>query len=347
MVTESLKQSPFLQALGRKQTSYTPIWIMRQAGRYMSEYRSVRSRLSFLELCKTPQTAAEMTVLAVEKLGVDAGIIFADILLPLEPMGLGLHFEAGDGPVIDRPIASLADIQALPAVSPSESLNFVAESISIVVKEFNGRTPLLGFAGAPFTLASYAVEGGSSRNYEKTKKLMYSDSGAWQSLMDYLTDLTRRYLIMQVEAGASAVQIFDSWVGCLSPADYKRFVLPSMKSLVAAVKEHTPVIYFGTSTAGLLEDMTATGADVVGVDWRIDLDRAWDLIGHTTGIQGNLDPLVLQADRGEIKAQAQRILKQSKMRAGHVFNLGHGVLPNTPVENVKYLVELVHELSAR
>lgn len=320
---------------------------MRQAGRYMSEYRSVRSKLSFLELCKSSQDAAEMTVLAVEKLGVDAGIIFADILLPLEPMGLGLHFEAGDGPVIDRPITTFADIQALPVVSPSESLSFVADSISLVVKEFNGKTPLLGFAGAPFTLASYAVEGGSSRNYEKTKKLMYSNSGAWQALMDYLTDLTRRYLLMQIEAGASAVQIFDSWVGCISPADYQRFVAPWMTSLITAVKEHTPVIYFGTSTAGLLKDMAATGADVIGVDWRIDLDSAWELIGHSTGVQGNLDPLVLQSDRSEIKTQTQRILKQAKMRAGHVFNLGHGVLPNTPVDHVKYLVDLVHELSAR
>lgn len=336
-----------MRSLHKEETPYTPVWLMRQAGRYMSEYRELRSRVGFLELCKTPSLAAEVTVDAVRALGVDAGIIFADILLPLETMGLGLEFVKGDGPVIHRPVASMTDVEAMPEFEPKEALSYVMEAISLTVAELGSSHPLIGFAGAPFTMASYAVEGGSSRNWEKTRTFMYREPEAWKALMTRLSDMTAAYLIAQINAGAAAVQLFDSWVGCLSPADYRKHVLPYLQGLIAKVRAHAPVIYFGTSTAGLLEDITATGADVIGVDWRVDLDAAWKRIGYDRGIQGNLDPLVLYADKEEIKRQAAEIIDRAGGRSGHIFNLGHGILPTTPVDNVKYLVETVHEYSAR
>jgi len=348
MVSTSVKDSPFIRCLKGEPTDYTPVWLMRQAGRYQNEYREIRKRVGFLELCKSPSLAAEVTVMAVEQLGVDAGIIFADILLPLEPLGLGLRFAEGDGPVIDNPITSAEDVNRLPTIDPKDDLAFVMEAIGKVCHEFEGKVPLIGFAGAPFTLASYAIEGGSSRNYEKTKSLMYREPEVWNKLMRKLSDMTARYLLAQVKAGASAVQIFDSWVGCLSPQDYKRFVLPYMKDLTHALKScGVPIIYFGTMTNGLLRLMAQTDADVIGVDWRIDLDYAWELIGDKKGIQGNLDPLVLLADRAEIEKQARQVIEKAAGRPGHVFNLGHGVLPSTPVENAKYLVDLVHELTKK
>lgn len=341
MVTSATVESIFMRSLRKEKTNRTPVWLMRQAGRYMKEYRAIRERMSFLELCKDSDLASEITVFAVEELGVDAGIIFADILLPLEPMGLGLRFVKGDGPVIDNPIGEVSDIERLPSFSPSEDLAFVLKAIAKTTASLRS-TPLLGFAGAPFTLASYAIEGGSSRNYERTKKLMYCEPDAWERLMVYLRDMTATYLEAQIDAGASAVQVFDSWVGCLSPFDYQRFVLPHMQALIERVKRKAPVIYFGTSTSGLLELFAKTGADCLGVDWRIELGDALRLIGEGTAVQGNLDPLVLFATESEIERQAKHILDQAAGRNGHIFNLGHGVLPGTPVDHVKHLVEYVH-----
>jgi uroporphyrinogen decarboxylase len=347
MVSTDVKSSTFIKCLKKEPTSFTPIWLMRQAGRYQSEYREIRSKVGFLELCKTPELAAEVTVRAVEQLGVDAGIIFADILLPLEPMGLGLRFAQGDGPVLDNPITSVADVEALPDFDPQEELGYVLEAIETTCRALDGKVPLIGFAGAPFTLASYAIEGGGSKNYQKTKTLMYKEPAAWELLMRKLAKMTVKYLQAQIDAGAGAVQIFDSWVGSLSPRDYEKFVLPYMQELTRDLKGRVPIVYFGTMTNGLLRLMARTDADVIGVDWRIELDYAWELIGQNKGIQGNLDPLVLFADRKEIERQTKLILDQAASRPGHVFNLGHGVLPGTPVENVQYLVELVHELSKK
>ncbi len=337
-----LSQTPLLQTLAHQSTSRTPVWLMRQAGRYMPQYRDIRSKVSFLDLCKDSDLACEVTVFAVNELGVDAGIIFADILLPLEPMGVGLAFVKGDGPVIERPLRSVEDIDRLPDFDVSGELHYVLTAIEKVVKEFAGKTPLIGFAGAPFTLASYAIEGGASRNYERTKRLMYCEPHAWARLMEYLCDFTTRYLNCQIKAGADVVQIFDSWVGCLSPADYETYILPHMQKLISGVKG-APLIYFGTSTGGLLELFSRVGATAIGVDWRVDLYKAWQKIGFETVIQGNLDPVVLLSTKEEIQKQARNILNRAGGRRGHIFNLGHGILPDTPVENVKYLVEVVHQ----
>lgn len=342
MVSTQLRNTEFIKCLRREPTSYTPIWLMRQAGRYQSEYREIRKKVGFLELCKTPDLAAEVTVLAVQQLGVDAAIIFADILLPLEAMGLGLRFSEGDGPVFDNPIKTVADVEALPDINADEDLSYVMKAIDSTCRELEGKVPLIGFAGAPFTLASYAIEGAGSRNYEKTKTLMYNQPQVWALLMHKLSDMTAHYLDCQIKAGASAVQIFDSWAGALSPRDYERFVLPHMQDLMHYLKGRAPIIYFGTMTSGILDLMAKTDADVIGVDWRTNLDSAWKIIGGDKAVQGNLDPLVLLAERDEIEKQASAILKQAASRPGHVFNLGHGILPSTPVDNVKFLVEFVH-----
>lgn len=337
----------FVRACKRKAVDRTPIWLMRQAGRFMPEYRAIREKVSFLELCKTSQLAAEVTVMAVEQLKVDAAIIFADILLPLEPLGVGLHFAKGDGPVIERPIRSHGDVLNLNRFDVDSELGFVYESIKIVVKALGDRTPLIGFAGAPFTLASYMIEGGSSRQFDKTKTFMYTQAAAWHGLMEVLSEVTSRYLNGQIKAGAKVVQLFDSWVGCLSPSDYNKFVAPHMKSTIAGIADGVPVIHFGTGTSTLLETMRNCGGDVIGLDWRVELDEAWKRVGHDVAVQGNLDPVVLLADRGQIREQAQRILDQANNRPGHIFNLGHGILPTTPVDNVKYLVEIVGEISTK
>lgn len=337
--------APFLQACRREAAPYTPVWLMRQAGRYMAEYRAVRSRFGFLDLCKTPEAAAQVTVDAVDKLGVDAAIIFADILLILEPFGVGLEFSPGDGPVIHRPVRSPEDVATLPDGDASLELAYVYEAVRQAKAQL--KVPLIGFAGAPFTLASYAVEGGGSRNYVHTKKLMYAAPEAWHALMDRLSTATAVYLNRQIEAGADAVQLFDSWVGALSPFDYRRFVLPHMKKLIAAIRPGVPVIHFGTGTTGLLEAMREAGGDVLGLDWRVDLDAGWARVGHDVGIQGNLDPIVLLGTREEIRTHAAHILGQAAGRPGHIFNLGHGILPETPVDNVRMLVDFVHEHSAR
>ncbi|HTM08417.1 MAG TPA: uroporphyrinogen decarboxylase [Verrucomicrobiae bacterium] len=338
---------PFLAACRREKTPYTPVWLMRQAGRYMEEYRKLRAEFSFLELCKRPDLAAEITVTPVEKLGVDAAILFADILLVLEPMGLGLEYSKDDGPVIRAQIRSRTDVEELNEFEPEKELPFVFEAVRKCRAALNGKVPLIGFAGAPFTLASYIVEGGGSRNYLKTKKLIYSDPGAWKALMERLASIVARYLNAQIAAGAEAVQLFDSWAGCLSPGDYQKYVLPYTRAAIAGITPGTPVINFSTGTAGMLKIVRAAGGDVIGVDWRVNLDEAWDVIGRDVGIQGNLDPTALFAKPKEIRSRVEEILTRAAGRPGHIFNLGHGVLPETPVENAVAMVKAVHDLSAR
>jgi uroporphyrinogen decarboxylase len=323
----------------------TPIWLMRQAGRYMAEYRAVRAKHSIIDICKSPELAAEVTITAAEKLEVDAAIIFADLLLPLEVMGLPFRFEAGEGPVVERPLRAATDIAALQTHRAAE-LRYVSESISRVVKHFGAKLPVIGFCGAPFTLASYMIEGGGSRNYVETKKLMYSDRGAWNELMEKLVVVLAEYAADQVRAGADAFQVFDSWVGCLSVEDYREYVLPATSKLISGIRETgVPVIYFGTDTATLLTSMREIGADVIGVDWRIPLDEGWKRIGYDRAIQGNLDPVTLFGPQDQVLRRAESILKLGASRPGHIFNLGHGILPQTPVENVQALVRFVHEHS--
>jgi uroporphyrinogen decarboxylase len=320
---------------------------MRQAGRYMAEYRAVRKQHSILDICKTPDLAAEVTITAAEKLDVDAAIIFADLLLPLEVMGLPFQFTAGEGPVIEQPLRSRAAVDAL-VTNRSAELGYVSESIRKVVKHFGDRLPVIGFCGAPFTLASYMIEGGGSRNYIHTKRMMYNDAGAWQLLMQKLVDVLAAYSAEQVAAGADAFQIFDSWVGCLSVEDYRRYVLPHATELVRRLKAMgVPIIYFGTDTATLLPAMKETGAQVMGVDWRFPLDDAWKSLDYKGAVQGNLDPVLLFAGQQELRTRTDAILRQAAGRPGHIFNLGHGILPETPVENVQALVHFVRELSAK
>ncbi len=337
---------PFLAACRREKTPYTPVWLMRQAGRYMEEYRKLRAQHNFLELCKRADLAAEITVKPVERLGVDAAILFADILLLLEPMGVGLEYTKGDGPVIHHPVSSRTNVEQLIEFDPEEALPFVFEAVRRTCTALDGKVPLIGFAGAPFTLASYLVEGGSSRNYLSTKKLIYSNPGAWRGLMERLSALTAKYLNAQIAAGADAVQLFDSWAGCLSPDDYERFVLPYTRATITALTPGIPVIHFSTGTAGFLKSLRAAGGNIIGVDWRVNLDAAWDHLGPDVGIQGNLDPAALLASPKEIRRRVADILARAGGRPGHIFNLGHGVLPETPVENVVAMVEAVHELSS-
>jgi uroporphyrinogen decarboxylase len=320
---------------------------MRQAGRYMPEYREMRARTTFLELCKSPSLAAEVTVTAAERLGVDAAIIFADILLVLEPMGIDLEFAHGEGPVIHNPVRSAADVNRLREVEDVNALHFVYEAISQTRQSLKSDLPLLGFAGAPFTLASYMIEGGGSRNYAHTKTLMYNDSGAWHSMMSLIARAVSKFLNAQIDAGAQAVQLFDSWVGCLSPDDYREFVLPHTREVISGIRSGAPVIHFGTGTATLLELMKEAGGDVIGLDWRVRLDEAWKRIGYDRAVMGNLDSVVLFANQSELRRQSNRILDQAAMRPGHIFNLGHGILPETPVDNVIALVDMVHEMSAK
>jgi uroporphyrinogen decarboxylase len=319
---------------------------MRQAGRYLPEYRRVRDRFSFLDLCRNSDAAAEVTVQTVRRLGVDAAIIFADILLPLIPMGANLTYAQGDGPRIEHPIRTPADVDALHPVSVTESLGFVAETVRLVVRELV-LTPVIGFAGAPFTVASYAIEGGGSRNYVATKSMMYNDPVTWHRFMNVIAQITAEYLNMQIDAGAHAVQLFDSWVGCLSPADYREYVLPHSRTVISAIRPGTPVIHFGTMTGSLLAGMREAGGDVIGLDWRVQLDQAWNAIGHDAAVQGNLDPVLLFAGRDTVREGVRDVLKRAAGRPGHIFNLGHGILPNTPVDNVLTLIDAVHEFSAR
>ena len=333
----------FLRACRRKPVDVTPVWFMRQAGRYMPEYRLIREKYSLLEICYQPELAAEVTLQPVRALGVDAAILFADILLPVIPLGLGLEFATGEGPVIGKPVRTMEDVAAMRPVHAETDLGYVLEAIRILRGELNG-TPLIGFCGAPFTVASYMIEGGSSREFLKTKMMMYSAPETWHALMEKLSGVLSEYLVAQIRAGAQAVQVFDSWVGTLSPQDYENFVLPySQRVLAAARAQNVPVIHFGTNTTTLLPLMKRAGGDVIGLDWRIPLDDGWALLGGDIAVQGNLDPAVLFAPLSEIKTRVHDILRRADGRPGHIFNLGHGILQHTPVENVKAIVEMVHE----
>lgn len=345
--SELLWSSPFMKACRREPTDGTPIWLMRQAGRYMAEYRELRSRVSFLELCKRPELATEVTVTAAERLGVDAAILFADILLILEPLGFELEFAKGEGPVIHNPVRTAADVDRVRSLEDVESLHFVMEAVRSIRSSLPPALPLIGFAGAPFTLACYCIEGGGSRHYEQAKAFMYGDPGAWNALMERLTDATALYLNAQIGAGAQALQVFDSWVGTLSPHDYVRFVQPHMKRLFARLDPAVPCIHFGTGTATLLELQCDAGGSVIGLDWRVELDDGWRRLGSHVAVQGNLDPVILLSSRAEIETQARRILGQAGGRPGHIFNLGHGILPQTPVDNVLALIDTVRRLSTR
>jgi uroporphyrinogen decarboxylase len=347
MMTDALYDSPFMRACRRESVPYTPVWLMRQAGRYMKEYREVRARHTFLEMCKQPEVASEVTVYAAHRLNVDAAIIFADILLITEPLGLDLEFAKGEGPAIHNPVREAADVDRIREVESIESLNYVMEAIRITRRELKSNIPLIGFCGAPFTLASYICEGGGSKNYVNTKRLMYDDAGAWHELMARIARALSLYLNAQIDAGAQAVQIFDSWVGCLSPADYREYVLPHTRSVIENVKAGTPVIHFGTGTATLLELLREAGGDVIGCDWRIALDDAWSRIGYDRAVMGNLDPVALFANVAHVRSETKKILDAADGRDGHIFNLGHGILPETPVETVVALVDVVHELSQR
>jgi len=317
---------------------------MRQAGRYMPQYRKLRKHHSILDLCHRPELAAEITLQPVERLGVDAAIIFADILLPFEPLRLGLRFEAGEGPKIARPIRDAADVERLPTFNIDAELGYVCDAIRLARRALPADVPLIGFAGAPFTLASYAIEGGSSRTFTKTKKFMYQSPATWHLLLGKLADLVGNYLAAQARAGAQALQLFDSWVGCLSPDDYRTYVAPhSRRALTIAATTGVPLIHFGTGTATFLEDFAAAGGEVVSIDWRIPLDAAWTRIGSSRGIQGNLEPVALLAPDAERDRQVRDILKRAGGRPGHIFNLGHGVLPETEVDAVRAVVDLVHD----
>ena len=337
----------FMKACRREQTERTPIWLMRQAGRYLPEYREIRARGTFLELCKNPALCAEVMLKTVDRLHVDAAIIFSDLLPMLEPMGIDLEYAHGEGPVIHNPVRTAEDIDRLRELDDMSSLEFVMETVRQTRAGLASDLPVIGFAGNPFTLASYVIEGGSSRNYLLTKQLMYRDQGAWDALLGKLARSVARYLNGQIAAGAQVVQLFDSWVGCLGPDDYRRYVMPHVKALIEAIPANVPVIHFGTGNPALLGLQAQAGGHVVGVDWRIRLDEAWRIVGHDRAVQGNLDPCVLFAEPKEIREQVVQILDQAGDRPGHIFNLGHGILPQTPVENVLALIEAVKELSTR
>ena len=343
----SAPDSLFVRACQRLPVETTPVWFMRQAGRYMQQYRDVRKHHSLVEICKNPELAAEVTITAAEFLNVDAAIIFADLLLPLEVMGLPFHFSAGEGPVIEKPVRTPADVNKL-RTDRAADLGYVADAVALVVKHFGAKLPVIGFCGAPFTLASYMVEGGGSRHYLEVKKLMYNAPEVWDELVGKLVDVLVEYAAAQVRSGADALQIFDSWVGCLSVEDYRRYALVPTTQLIQRLQKETqvPIIYFGTDSASLLPSMSETGAEVIGLDWRIPLDEGWRTVGHKHAVQGNLDPVLLFASWRELKQRAEQILRLADGRPGHIFNLGHGILPHTPVDNVKDLAHFVHEFSS-
>lgn len=341
------RESIFLKACRREKTEVTPVWLMRQAGRYMKEYRRIRDKVSFMELCRNRELACQVTVEACEKIKADAAIIFSDILLIVEPLGLGLEYAKDEGPVISGTVASRTHVDALREIEPEESLSYVYDAIRLTRSCLHPQTPLIGFSGAPFTLASYIIEGGGSRAFLKTKQFMMSDKGAWNALMEKISRGLVKYLKGQIAAGADALQLFDSWVGCLAPEDYREYVLPHTRWVLQQLPKDLPVIYFGTDTSAVLKEIREAGSGVVGVDWRIELGEAWKIIGYDRAIQGNLDPVVLYASRDEIRRRVKSILDQAAGRPGHIFNLGHGIMPTTPVDNVIALVEMVHELSAK
>lgn len=333
----------FLDACRRRATDVRPVWFMRQAGRYLKQYRDIRARHSILEICKNPQLAAEVTLQPIDILDVDAAVIFADLLLPLEPMGLKLEFVAGEGPSIENPITQPEDIDDL-ATDRTEDLGYVGESIQAVTKALDGKVPVIGFVGAPFTVASYMIEGGPSKTFLKTKRLMYSNETMWRRLVGKLVDVLGDFASIQVHSGARAIQMFDSWVGALSPEDYVRYVQPYSRALIERIRSNgVPAIHFATGVGGFFRELHAAGGDVMGVDWRINIDTAWADIGHRAAIQGNLDPIALFAPLPELKQKVMDLMRRTGTRPGHIINVGHGILPETPVENVKAVVQIVRE----
>jgi uroporphyrinogen decarboxylase len=335
--------SRFLDACRRRPTDVRPVWFMRQAGRYMKQYRDLRAKHSLLEIYKRPDLAAEVTLHPIEVLNVDAAIIFADLLLPVEPMGLKLRYAVSEGPVIENPVRTSSDIDSL-SISNTDELGYVGEAIQLVVKALAGRVPVIGFVGAPFTMSSYMIEGGVSRNFLRTKQMMYRDETLWRRLMGKLVDVLGAFAILQVSAGARIIQVFDSWVGALGPDDYVRYVAPYSRALIERIRAAgVPVIHFGTGAAGFFRELHAAGGDVMGVDWRVNIDQAWMDISYRSAVQGNLDPAVLLAPLPELRMRIHELLKRTGSRPGHIFNLGHGILPETPVDNVKACVEIVRE----
>ena len=340
----TLRNNRFLRACRREPVEATPVWFLRQAGRYMPEYQAVRKHHTLLEICRTPALAAEVTLQPIERLDVDAAILFADILLPLDALGVGLEFVHGDGPTIRRPVREAADVGRLRDVDVATDLGYVGESVRAIVRALAGRVPLIGFAGAPFTVASYLIEGGSSRSFARTKRFMYAEPEAWNDLLSRLARLTLEYLRLQIAAGADAVQLFDSWVGMLSPSDYRRYVQPHSRAVLEPLAAAgVPVIHFGTQTGAILTDLRDAGATVVGVDWRVGLAEAWAAVGPGVAVQGNLDPVLFLAPWDVLAREARTILRSVSGRRGHVFNVGHGILPETPVRAVADLVRLVRE----
>jgi len=336
---------PFLQACRGEATDFTPVWLMRQAGRYLPQYMAVRSKCTFLELCKTPELAAEVTIQPIDYLGADAAILFSDILTPVEPMGLKLDFVPG--PVFESPVRSMADVEALRIPDPEEGVPFVMETIRILRRAFEGRVPLIGFGGAPFTLACYMVEGKGSKDFAHIKRMMYAAPEVYAALMDKITEMDRLYLNAQVRAGAQAIQIFDTWGGIVSPSDYAKYVLPYTKKLIDGLDRSVPVIHFVKGAGTMLDLVRCAGSDVVGLDWHVNLGTARDTLGPQIAVQGNLDPTVLYAPHAHIEREVKRILDENAGRPGHIFNLGHGILPNVPPENAKFMVECVHRLSRK
>lgn len=333
----------FLKACRGEKTAYTPVWIMRQAGRYLPQYRKIREKVDFLTLCKTPELAAEVTIQPLDILKVDAAILFSDILIPLEPMGIKLEFSESKGPIIHNPVRTESDIDKLRSITPEAELPFVAEAIKILLR--NIKVPLIGFAGAPFTIATYMIEGGSSKNFLQAKKMMYQSPECFLRLMELITDNTIKYLISQIKAGVQAVQIFDSWAGALSPYDFSKYALPYVQRIVSALNHNVPVIYFAFNSSSMIELVKTSGAEVIGLDWRIEVSDAVKRLGKDASIQGNLDPCLLFGTDELIKERTLRILEGAKKAKGHIFNLGHGILPETPVDKAISMVEAVHELS--
>ena len=336
----------FLKACRGEKVDYTPVWLMRQAGRYLKEYQEVRAKVDFLTLCKTPELATKVTLQPVDILGVDAAILFSDILIPVEAMGMHLEFSDKKGPILGEPVRNKSGVDKLLIPDTEDSMPFVLETIRMLRRELAEKVPLIGFSGAPYTLATYIIEGGSSKNFVNTKKMMYQNPGLFQGLMEKITATVIDYLSAQIRAGAQAVQIFDSWGGNLSPFDYESAVFPHVKKAIKAVKKFdVPVIFFVNDCAGLLDLVKKAGADVVGIDWRVDIYKAVKALGKKVSVQGNLDPCVLFGTREHIEERVQDILNKAETARGHIFNLGHGILPETPTENAIAMVEAVHRLS--
>lgn len=334
----------FLRALKRENVDRTPVWIMRQAGRYLKEYRELREKYSFMEMCKNPEIACEVTLLPFKYAELDGAIIFADILLPLDAMGVEIYFNEGSGPVLEMEREKITN---LPHIEPEESLKYVAETIKYVKEEIKDRAVVIGFSGAPFTLLSYLIEGGYSKTFDATREFMLKHRDEWHRAMKVISVVIKKYLLMQIDAGADVVQIFDSWVGALSPDEYEEFVQPYMRDIIIEVEKRAPIIHFSTGTGGFLDLISKTGGTTIGIDWRISIDRAWDIIGAERGIQGNLDPAVLLASKDVIERKVKEIIDKVGGRNGHIFNLGHGILHKTPVENMQICVEAVHRFSER